>query len=390
MKSCLRFVAVACLIGLAATPSGAVDLGENISLHGFGTWAYGKTDGNLYLTGSEEGDYGNTDFYLNIQAQPSEKLSISAQVGWVNDYFGTNVDFDYAFAEYSFSDAAKLRMGRVKHPFGIYGEIQRVGVLRPFLTLPQTIYGTFGFIGAGYDGIGLTGQTYSENGWGLRYDIYGGELRTDLEISNLLLFPIFQDPAFLNDEVARYEGAVTDMLGFRFDISTPVNGLRFGTSAYTGTEAESQIFTQGSDRTILGAHVEYGADGIMLRAEYLDFEQKDNTVDPVDLVSSNYYVEASYRFANNWQIAARYDEMDLQLVGLENLPLTLQEAFRHEEVSFGLNYWLSSHFVIKASLHKVSGLRFASIETDAPLDVIFGNQFDKNTDLIQFGGQFSF
>ena len=69
-----------------------------------------------------------------------------------------DVELDYAFAEWFVSDALKIRMGRVKHPFGLYGEIFDVGTLRPFYLLPQSIYGPNGFTAKAYNGVGLTGN----------------------------------------------------------------------------------------------------------------------------------------------------------------------------------------------------------------------------------------
>jgi len=114
---------------------------EKISLHGFGAWGYGNTNGNHYLIGDEDGDYDHAQFYLNINANPFEKLSIIAQIGAHQGHLGVDFEFDYAFAEWVFSDALKFRIGKVKHPFGIYGELLNVGTIRPFFALPQGIYG---------------------------------------------------------------------------------------------------------------------------------------------------------------------------------------------------------------------------------------------------------
>ena len=37
---------------------------DKLAIHGFGGWAYGKTNGNPYLFGSKEGDYDNSKFFL--------------------------------------------------------------------------------------------------------------------------------------------------------------------------------------------------------------------------------------------------------------------------------------------------------------------------------------
>lgn len=394
----MRWTSLA-LVGLAALalfclPAHAADTGDQVDIHGFGGWSYGTTDGNTYLSGSEEGEYSNVDFYLNISAQPSEKLSISAQVGWFNDPVSTDVDFDFAFAEYAFSDAAKVRVGRVKHPFGIYGELLRVGTLRPFLSLPQSIYGPFGFIGNGYNGLGVTGRFFTEGGWSFGYDVYGGQLQDTLEIQNILLFPFpgFTDPTYLNDGASRFEEHLNDMVGARIDIGAPVAGLHFGLSGYTG-QLDSELFAD-ADRTILGAHVEYQGHGFLLRSEYMNFEQLEkNRGGPTDVLSDSYYLEAAYRVTDHWEVAARYDEMDQEIrdPNVPALPPFIEASTQHQDLAFGLNYWFSAHFVLKTSYHLVEGLRFArSNFDDDPMGVLLGGDFDDETRLFQFGAQFSF
>jgi hypothetical protein len=111
-QALINTLGIALLMALAL-PSQAIDLGQKLQIHGFGSWAYGKTDVNRYLSGSSEGEYDHSEFYLNINAQPLDQLTISAQVGWYQDHDGTELDFDYAFAEWRFSEKARARAGRV-------------------------------------------------------------------------------------------------------------------------------------------------------------------------------------------------------------------------------------------------------------------------------------
>src|SRR5688572_31997297 len=67
-----------CLVMTA--PLFAQSATSTIDIHGFGGWAYGKTDGHKYSLGTEEGEYDNAEFALNVSAKPIEKLSIVAQV----------------------------------------------------------------------------------------------------------------------------------------------------------------------------------------------------------------------------------------------------------------------------------------------------------------------
>jgi len=65
------------------------------------------------------------DIVLNIQA--TEKLRVAIDFTWEHgaqsEIAKGNVGYEYAFAEYTFSDKFKLRAGKMFTPFGIYNEI---------------------------------------------------------------------------------------------------------------------------------------------------------------------------------------------------------------------------------------------------------------------------
>ena len=56
-----RFKLTLCWLAFA-TPLFAQTTGSSvIDIHGFGGWAYGKTDGHKYSLGTEEGEYDNAE-----------------------------------------------------------------------------------------------------------------------------------------------------------------------------------------------------------------------------------------------------------------------------------------------------------------------------------------
>jgi hypothetical protein len=157
---------LACLASLR--PAAAQSDPEQVHLHGFGSWIYGRTNANEYMNGLPGGNYEDLRLALNITARVSDRLKISAQAELSSDEGDVEEEIDFAFAEWSFSDALKLRVGRGKQPFGIYTEVFDVGTLRPFAKLPQGVYGPVGLVGESYDGIGITGTKALSGGWGLR------------------------------------------------------------------------------------------------------------------------------------------------------------------------------------------------------------------------------
>jgi hypothetical protein len=387
------FIMITILV-IGMVPSHAQEAG-NVTIHGFGSWGYGNTDGPRYLYGDDEGQYDHAQFYLNINANVAEKLTIISQFGFEQSAHGIQYDFDYAFAEYSFSDQLKLRVGKVKHAFGIYGELLNVGTIRPFMTLAQGIYGPAGFVGKGLNGIALTGSFNTRTNWEIRYDFYYGQLKTYLEMPAILTFFFTQDPNALNDGMVAYDKDIVGLTGGRVSISTPIDGLNFGFSGYTGKD-KSGVEGVGSvsgDQTAYGTHLEYLSSTLWIRSEYIHLIQNAETGEAQnsETVTDCFYLEAAIKLFDNWQVAVRYDWSESSITDLEIdlLPRFFQEYQKHKDIVLGLNYWFSPNLVVKASYHMVEGINFAWPHFDDPMAVLMG-EFDNESTLFQIGAQFSF
>ena len=50
---------------------------ENLLINGYAGWGYGKTDGNKYLLGEEDGEYENFNMALAMSSMPHEKLNVN-------------------------------------------------------------------------------------------------------------------------------------------------------------------------------------------------------------------------------------------------------------------------------------------------------------------------
>jgi hypothetical protein len=361
-------VALAISLLSTATAGYAQDAPEWATLHGFGGDAYGNTDVNRYLVASPTGAYQNAQLALAAIASPSEKLQISSQISWKQTSDGLQTELDYAFAEWRFSDAVRFRVGRAKQPFGIYTEIFDVGTLRPFYSLPQGVYGPAALVAKGYDGLGLTGRANLGDRWVLRYDLYGGGVR----LANTALAPGLDAGEGAAEDVE----IIRDVAGARANLETPVRGLRFGLSAYSGKEErEEQV-----RHNVFGVHGEYLAGAWSARSEYVWHPEKDGPH------LRAFYLEVARTFRLHWQAAARYDWSDTTFSSGEPLPAS--SLGRHEDVAFGLNYVFSPAFVLKTSYHRVNGNRFA--RPDDLEQVLDAGALQTRTHAVIAGAQFSF
>lgn len=400
----IGFLGITILL-LAPAAGAAVEIGDQVVIHGFGEWAVGDTDGNKYLGGAANRGYDARSFALNVTAQPLEEFSVSAQVFWgppTNNPEVIEADLDYAFGEWTFSDAAKLRGGIVKTPFGIYTEIFEVGTVRPFFDLPQGLYGPSEVVAKGYFGASLTGLLPA-GGWEVQYDLYAGEIELDsLAAANPLLFAregegegegeherLFFFAAKAGEgegeEGEFLERKLVDMVGARIVFNTPVPGLSFGFSGFTGEpeiEAGGGAEARPTSQDVYGAHVEYLGDALSVRAEVA---HREGGIDELEIDSA--YLEVAYRIGEHWQVAARWDEADLT-VGREPGRVPAPSLLEHEDLALGVNYWFSPGFVWKLAYHQVDGNLFA-IPGRNP-EILERQPLAAETDLVQIGVQFSF
>lgn len=359
---------------LALAASGwAQDAGSKVVLHGFGGWAYAQTDENNCQIGTEKGTYDNVSFALNVNAKVSDKLTVVGQFEFQQrpGYADMDRTLDFAFAEWAVNDGLKLRAGRVKHPFGIYGEIFNVGTLRPFYMLPQSIYGPERYTARSVDGLGITGMKTWDSGWGINYDVYAGRISGELRLAGR-----GAPGEELHLGSVSYPFGFDEVLGGRLVVVTPVDGLSFGSSAYRGdTDFSTEGEGQRHDEEALGFQVEYQAEPILLRAEY-------GTIFNVPSITFNtYYVEGAVKVYKGLQLAARYDGWKGD-IDLPNAP-----TLTHRDIVLGVNYWFSPNFVVKADYHIAEGNRYT--HPDEPTGTRIVAEL-ADTKMFVFGTHFSF
>jgi hypothetical protein len=373
-----RWTAAALLV-LSIGTTAIAQTSNTIEVHGFGGWAYGKTDGLAMSIGTKEGAYDNAQFALNVSAKPYDKLSLVAQTRLTS---AGGADLDYAFAEWSFSDAVKFRAGRVKHPFGIYGEVFDLGTVRPFDLLPQSLYGPNGFTARAYNGAGITGNVRLPHHFAVQYDVYGGQIQGDFETPGLLAGV----PELFTQPNIKFDFHVDNTVGGRFSVATPIDGLSIGASGYRGKAYTGLSNISTATREVTAEHIDYSGSRLTVRAE------NGRLVNGTDFSVNSRYAEVAYKLTSHWQIAGRTEKLNVDPnINLSELPSIYGQLLRNSENALGISYWFRPDFVIRASYHAVEGNRFAFPETSA--DVVTALTTDhlaKKTNMIVFGAQFSF
>jgi hypothetical protein len=373
MQSPRHYVLALGFVALA-TSADAQDTSRPVEIHGFGSWAYGRTRGNVFLDGTPQGDFRNVSMALNISKTVSDKLSIHTQGELREGEGDTETELDFAFAEYKLSDHLSFRVGQVKHPFGIYTEIFDVGTLRPFIDLPQGFYGPVGFVGESYKGVGLSGSK-EVGSWNVAYDAYAGGNEIEKSAAPELFY-LGTSRDFVPEAIERQ--STRDVLGARVVLQTPIRGFTFGVSSYTGVLNEPA----SNRRTVVAGQVGYRSNQWTLESEVAHEDQAR------DEHAMGGYVLGAYRLSPEWQVAAQYDLLRNEFYGANTTRApSLQD---HREAAFALSRWMSRALVLKAEYHHVNGNRFSMPLPEDLEATVDAGELRGTTHLFKFGAQFTF
>jgi hypothetical protein len=368
MQSGTRWGLVA--MTLASMQAGAIELEDGkLSISSFCSWGFGTSDLNDFQTAGHGGHFDSGECGVGLSSPISDRAIAAVQMRFAPENGG--LFLDWAFGEWRFSDRARLRMGLVKHPLGIFGEVQHVGTLRPFFLFPFGIYGGTEFTGSGVAGASLSGRLPAKGGWDFNYDLYFGslKLRVDSVIEKVV------DPASVTPggtlpvevEETTYVG------GGRLIVATPVPGLEARLSGYG-----SPIRQTDGPRFAAGPSLQYLGDRFSARAEYFFFWEEQNQR------THTAYVEAAYFLTPHFQVGARAELYRLHLLKAPaDSPL-----FEHYELATTFNYWFDTDLVVKLSFHAIDGNRFA--RPRALDDALLSGRLNRRTLASILGMQFSF
>lgn len=194
--------------------------GPKISVHGYLTQAYARSDAHQFLGINEDGtaDYRTAALQIRADLSPADAFVVQLS----HERFGASriqeikkdVELDWIFYEHRFGDSS-VKVGRVQVPFGIYNEVLDVGTLLPFYRPSHNFYGEAVYSSEAVDGIVLSHSFALGNGWGLDADVHYGDCE-NIE----------------RDLTGRYlDASVSDSAGVELWLDTPVPGLRIGAGA---------------------------------------------------------------------------------------------------------------------------------------------------------------
>jgi hypothetical protein len=367
--------------------SAHAQIGDNLSVHGFGGWAAGETSNeNIFNFATKDGEYNNYYFSLNLTSQPVERLSINSQIYWGQNRHEQSLNLDYIFAQYSYSPELNFRLGKVKSPFGLYAEIYDVGTLRPFYFLPAGMYQSI--YPKSYVGLGITGEYTVTDDWTLAYDLIAGEMALNsfyIEIPSKFDYSA-GFPVPVEFEKTQMTPVGREVVGTKLSLSPPVAGLNVGFSYINfkfdmrrgdGPREGSEI---NERHYLVSGFFDYTKDVISLKSEIYQLG--------TEMETAGGYVQAAYTLLRHWQVAVSHDWYEISTASTVERTLA-KSTLKHKSTGFGVNYWFNPNLVIKANYYMIDGNAFSQ-PTSVALQLMNGENIKEKTDAFIIGTQFSF
>lgn len=397
MRIYLTSVALAIILATPHLSLGSEDANK-FKLNGFGSWSYRVTDGNSYGGGTSTGAWLNYDLALVASYILSDTVGFKG-LGFIESegvYEEARGSLDFLFAEWRISDAARLRLGKVQQPWGIYNETRRSGILRTFYDVPASIYGTSGFVNEGYVGLGITGTTFMDNDWEFNYDLFYGNIETRFTAPFHIYYglSLFLGAGVIpidisQDSLGSYDSKKDNVFGGRASFVSEDGDMEFGCSGMSG-ELQGIAGPGGTDSPdestySLGLHFLKAFEDVTIRSEYFYGETEAMTK------ASGFFVEADYFLSETLSLAARlegqYMDVNHPLIDTSIVP----ELLEHTAISVGAAWYLRPDTAIKISYSYVLGNRFAlpTSSADTIYDIV-SDDLSETTSHLTIGLQTAF
>lgn len=309
--------AVATIVLLIAAPSVMAQTGE-IDVHGFAGQGYMESSTYNYLTPSKEGSWAMSEYAVNVGSNLSDELRIGVQFFARNlgDIGNNSVGVDWAFGDFHRYDWLGVRGGRVKMPYGLYGETADFDHVRTSILMPQGVYDLqMRDMRTAINGINPYGNIDLQSGGGLEYTaVYGFTTAgTDGALEK-----------YINDTGYASLGSNDNEYTFAAQLiwNTPLEGLRLAHS-YSKFKTELTLLIDpmiaammGIDETQILAFngslnvssVEFTYANLTLAGEYNLWDSGSGAGDSGEfgIDYENWYAQGSYRLNSWFEVGSYY------------------------------------------------------------------------------------
>ena len=364
------------IFGLSVTsPAAAIELTDDLVIHGFVSQAYIDTTDNNFFGRSNGGTFDFRELGLNGYWQPHANLNFAAQIisrnaGRESDS-DPRLDFGLADLHYymDFSTRVGLRAGRIKIPLGLYNQTRDAPSARNGIFAPASVYfEQFRNALVATDGISL----YSDisRPWGdLNIEIYAGESDPGEQEMEYYVFkqalPGRFDEASMQGAQVRYESLGS---GVRLALSYSRPSLDYVPLAGFDPLLNGHVI---SDMLVYSG--QYNTEYWTFTAEYLLMINNVKGFGPgfedFRAKGESFYAQADYRYQPDLTFSIRYGE---QIVNDEDRDG--DKKFNPAHVGFGKSWMLgvrwdfAPNWIARGEYHNTRGTAWLS-GTDNPVGI---------------------
>lgn len=323
MKYFSKIIGVTFLVMGIQPAARALELGDDLAIHGYGHQGFMQSKDNNYLSSGGDGTWNNNLMALVLTATVDDSTRVWTQLH--NTSAGSRLD--WAFVDHQFSNTLSGRMGQIKFPFGLYNEIIDAHFLQQS-TLPPSLYQeTTKMRFESFRGVSFN---YIVGG-GLALDIYGGE-------------------AMDNDQAG--VSVFGRMVGGRAIYNTPVEGLRLMVSSFRSNVTNIATTTHFNGATI-AADAKSFKQTTALSVSYVqgnwDIKSEAARSKYYDVDSSTWYIQAGYAVADKWTPFVRYDYINT------DESKSSDPSYYQQTSTVGLTYKLNNNVSLRMEDHFVKG-----------------------------------
>jgi hypothetical protein len=362
-------------------------ISEKIQLNGFISQGYlYSTDNDFIPQSSENGSFEFSEIGLTFSVDVSNKLRLGIQLlardfGPIGNH---QIVLDWGFADYRFSNAFGIRVGKVKTPLGFYNMIRDTDPLLPMVILPQGVYDeTYRPVFIAYNGIGIYGKLNIGAG-SINYHVFTGGLNhpSDAPYLTQIMNSVNRGIAQTGMSISPLEMDTQLFYGGQLIWNTPVNGLRFGGSyAYLKGKYKSTLnIPMSNPVTVFGTlklkklfilSGEWAIGNFTLTAEYIELppllhlDLLGERLLLVDETQQGWYIMGSYVFGDKLMLYAYYDHFlsnkdDPE--GNRTVLLGLENFFGwQKDLVIGARYDINFNWTIKLEWHFIDGVAKSAV-----------------------------
>lgn len=347
----------------------AVDLGDNIRLHGFLSQGYMDSQGNNFLGETEGGTFAITEVGINVNGQLTDKFRLGGQLLYRD--FGSisngKIHLDWLISDYHVTDLLGTRLGKIKLPMGLYNMERDSDFLRSLIFLPQSIYDeTRRDSWQAHWGGEIYGNLYLGDWGDMDYQFFGGlidydddSVATRVATNRVNHFNMGSEQFLSVDNLSRENNYV---FGGALFYDSAVEGLR-GALTFLSLEDETWVdSTQVSSFQLhakIVASLEYTWRQFSMTAEYseADRTQKHFGVTILHGWSPAWYLLLSYSPIEDLTLSLLYDEY--YRLKDNNEPVGDRNLYPwRKDLAAAIRYDITENWTAKGEWHVLDGTAF--------------------------------